>query len=154
VFGPAYKSLHSISLSRLLFLFKVEHFTLCGSSAASNLPLRQWRNGSSSILLNLLIIPCHYNKHGQKLRRANLFGTSGNPIWKVVWSLEVPAKIKIHCWRSLLGAIPCYGVLALIGTSRSHPSARCVLSTAMYKAHFLSMCSCEELEKSRTVGSN
>jgi hypothetical protein len=103
------------------------------------------------ILLNLLIIPCHYNKHGQKLRRANLFGTSGNPIWKVVWSLEVPAKIKIHCWRSLLGAIPCYGVLALIGTSRSHPSARCVLSTAMYKAHFLSMCSCEEYLSMRVL---
>jgi hypothetical protein len=26
--------------------------------------------------------------------------------------LNVPAKIKIHLWRSLLGAVPCNGVLA------------------------------------------
>jgi hypothetical protein len=33
-------------------------------------------------------------------------------VWKILWSLKVPAKIKIHWWRSLLGAIPCFGVLA------------------------------------------
>jgi hypothetical protein len=48
VLGPASKNLHSIRFLKLLFLFKLEQFTLCGSSDASDLPLRQWRNGSSS----------------------------------------------------------------------------------------------------------
>ena len=52
-------------------------------------------------------------QHGRKLRRTNLFdATSSDPIWKSLWSLKVPAKVKIHCWRAILGAIPCYGVLA------------------------------------------
>ena len=43
-----------------------------------------------------------------------VFGSStSNPIWRAIWSLKVPAKIKIHCWRASLGAIPCNGVLAI-----------------------------------------
>jgi hypothetical protein len=53
------------------------------------------------------------HQHGIKLRRTSNYGTSSNlPVWKTIWSLNVPAKIKIHLWRSLLGAIPCNGVLA------------------------------------------
>ncbi|PNT74375.1 hypothetical protein BRADI_1g13505v3 [Brachypodium distachyon] len=52
------------------------------------------------------------HQHGRKLRRTATHDTSNSPIWKILWSLNVPAKIKIHCWRSLLGAIPCFGVLA------------------------------------------
>lgn len=53
------------------------------------------------------------HQHGNKLRRRSGYGTSANlPVWKTVWTLNVPAKIKIHLWRSLLGAIPCNGVLA------------------------------------------
>jgi hypothetical protein len=51
------------------------------------------------------------HQHGNKLRRTSGYGTSANlPVWKTVWPLNIPAKIKIHLWRSLLGAIPCNGV--------------------------------------------
>jgi hypothetical protein len=64
-------------------------------------------------------------QHGRKLRRTSGFGTSSTlPIWKTVWSLNVPAKIKIHLWRSLLGAIPCNGVLA---NRHMRPSSQCTL---------------------------
>jgi hypothetical protein len=43
-----HKNLDSIRYSRLLFLFELEKFTACDATAASNLSLRQWRNGSSS----------------------------------------------------------------------------------------------------------
>lgn len=33
-------------------------------------------------------------------------------IWKIMWSLKVPAKIKIFIWKSLHGALPCKAVLA------------------------------------------
>ena len=53
------------------------------------------------------------HQHGIKLRRTSGYGTSSTlPVWRTVWSLNVPAKIKIHVWRCLLGAIPCNGVLA------------------------------------------
>ena len=53
------------------------------------------------------------HQHGEKLRRTGSYGTSSTlPVWKNIWSLKVPAKIKIHAWRCLLGAIPCNGVLA------------------------------------------
>jgi hypothetical protein len=63
------------------------------------------------------IRPCYYaeweHQHGNKLRRTSGYGTSSNlHVWKTVWSLNVPAKRKIHMWRSLLGAIPCNVVLA------------------------------------------
>jgi hypothetical protein len=51
VFGPAYKNLNNIRFLRLLFLFRLGQFTFYGASAALDLPLRQWRNGSSSSLI-------------------------------------------------------------------------------------------------------
>ena len=72
---------------------------------------------------------CYYveweHQHGSKLRRTSAFGTSSNlPIWRTVWGLKVPAKIKIHYWRSLLGAIPCNGILA---NRHMQPSSQCQL---------------------------
>ena len=59
---------------------------------------------------------CHAewdHQHGEKLRRTNSYGTSSMlPVWKNLWALKVPAKIKIHTWRCPLGAILCNGVLA------------------------------------------
>jgi hypothetical protein len=53
------------------------------------------------------------HQHGRKLRRTQGSTTSSiNPLWKTIWSLRVPAKIKIHVWRAVWGAIPCFGVLA------------------------------------------
>jgi hypothetical protein len=33
-------------------------------------------------------------------------------VWKNLWNLEIPSKIKIFGWRALQGAIPCKGILA------------------------------------------
>ena len=49
-----------------------------------------------------LVRSCYHmeweHQHGQKLRRTGGFGSSSTlPIWKTLWSLNVPAKIKIHC---------------------------------------------------------
>jgi hypothetical protein len=53
------------------------------------------------------------HQHGRKIRRLNLFRSSHtSPVWKTLWSMRVPAKIKINCWRALMGAIPCMGILA------------------------------------------
>ena len=53
------------------------------------------------------------HQHGRKLRMTNsVQSSSTSPIWSTIWKLSVPAKIKIHVWRALLGAIPCLGVLA------------------------------------------
>lgn len=53
------------------------------------------------------------HQHGRKLRMTNSLQTSStSPVWRTIWKLRVPVKVKIHAWRSLLGAIPCRGVLA------------------------------------------
>jgi hypothetical protein len=65
------------------------------------------------------------HQHDIKLRRTSGYGTSSNlPVWKTIWSLGVPAKVKIHLWRSLLGAIPCNGVL---DNRHMIPSSQCSL---------------------------
>jgi hypothetical protein len=58
VLGPASKYLNNIRFLRLLFLFKLEQFTFCGASAALDLPLRQWRNGSSSGIIKIPSYEC------------------------------------------------------------------------------------------------
>jgi hypothetical protein len=46
-------------------------------------------------------------QHGAKLRRTSNYGSSYTlPIWKTNWALNVPAKIKIHLWRSLCSIAP------------------------------------------------
>jgi hypothetical protein len=65
------------------------------------------------------------HQHGNKLRRTSEFGSSSMlPVWKTLRYLNVPGKIKIHCWRVLLGAIPCNGVLA---NRHMKPSSQCQL---------------------------
>jgi hypothetical protein len=65
------------------------------------------------------------HQHGNKLRRTSEFGSSSMlPVWKTLWDLNVPAKIKIYCWRVLLGAIPCNDVLA---NRHMQPSFQCQL---------------------------
>ncbi|KAE8769205.1 hypothetical protein D1007_59232 [Hordeum vulgare] len=67
-------------------------------------------------------------QHGRKLRRTNTHQTSSiNPIWKTLWKLRIPSKVKIHVWKSLLGAIPCYGVLA---NRHIKTSSQCPLCTS------------------------
>lgn len=49
---------------------------------------------------------------GKLERTSNFSNYSMNPVWKKVWSLKVPAKIKIFTWTALKGVIPCKGILA------------------------------------------
>lgn len=52
-------------------------------------------------------------QHGRKLWRTNsMISASTSPIWSILWKLRVPAKVKIHYWRALYGAIPCRGIMA------------------------------------------
>jgi ribonuclease HI len=51
-------------------------------------------------------------RFGRKERNQNIAQSASNPVWKKLWNLEVPSKIKIFGWRVLHGIIPCRGVLA------------------------------------------
>jgi hypothetical protein len=56
--------------------------------------------------------------------RSLITGTSlNNPIWKILWKLQVPAKVKIYCWRIMHGIIPMKAILfnRHIGTSDRCP---------------------------------
>ena len=35
-----------------------------------------------------------------------------NPVWKEVWKLCIPGKVRIFLWKVLHGVLPCHGVLA------------------------------------------
>jgi hypothetical protein len=51
-------------------------------------------------------------------------GTSANnPVWKILWQLKLPSKIKIFIWRSLHGIVPLKSILANrhVGTSGACP---------------------------------
>ena len=39
------------------------------------------------------------------------FSMAPHPVWKKLWSLRVPAKVKIYIWRCLHNAIPCRSTL-------------------------------------------
>ena len=52
--------------------------------------------------------------------RSLIQGTSlNNPIWKILWKLKAPAKVKIFCWRVMHGTLPLKNILFSrhIGTS-------------------------------------
>mgnify|MGYP001007906641 CR=1 FL=1 len=50
---------------------------------------------------------------GSRMKVSNGMGaTVDNPIWKTLWTLRCPSKIKIKVWRNLHGALPCQAVLA------------------------------------------
>ena len=50
-------------------------------------------------------------------------GSVTNPVWKIVWKLKIPSKVKIFIWRSLHGIIPLKSILVNrhIGTSGQCP---------------------------------
>jgi hypothetical protein len=63
----------------------------------------------------------HYNRNGLfSVRSAyhgrwkHRFGHKLNEakVWKKLWKLKIPAKIKIFGWRALKGLVPCNAILA------------------------------------------
>jgi hypothetical protein len=56
------------------------------------------------------------HQHGRKLLRMNAQSKlSINPVWENIWSLRVPAKVKIFSWKLLHGTLAVRGYW-LIGT--------------------------------------
>jgi ribonuclease HI len=50
---------------------------------------------------------------GQRLVRSDGQGNiNTNTIWKEIWNLKIPGKIKHFAWKALNGSLPCYGILA------------------------------------------
>jgi hypothetical protein len=50
-------------------------------------------------------------------------GSTNNLVWKTLWHLKLPSKVKIFNWRSLHGIVPLKCIIANrhIGTSASCP---------------------------------
>ena len=52
------------------------------------------------------------HKFGNNHRTSFPSGTGNDQVWKALWNLDVPAKIKIFGWRVLHGIVPCRAILA------------------------------------------
>jgi ribonuclease HI len=78
-----------------------------------------------------------FGPNSSQLTAPNVSAT--NPVWKSVWSLQVPSKVKIFIWRSLHGIVPLKCVLANrhIGTSGECPICHQGPETVM---HLLFLC--------------
>jgi hypothetical protein len=77
---------------------------------------------------------------GPRASQLALPGTSAlNPVWKTIWQLKLPGKIKIFLWRALHGLIPLKSILANrhIGTSGQCPIC---LQAAEDVKHLLFQC--------------
>lgn len=63
------------------------------------------------------------HKFGNNTRMGCASGTGNNQVWKTLWDLDIPAKIKNFGWRVLHGIIPCRAILANrhVGNSESCP---------------------------------
>ena len=56
---------------------------------------------------------CQWNqKYGDRNIVVVSGGTSSSSVWKELWKLSIPSKIKIFAWRVLHGCIPCLTILA------------------------------------------
>jgi hypothetical protein len=82
-----------------------------------------------------------YTKHGRYLVRSRYHlqwlhqfgprsnqlalpgGSAHNPVWRILWKLKIPSKVKIFIWRALHGIFPLKSILANrhIGTSGTCP---------------------------------
>jgi hypothetical protein len=62
-----------------------------------------------------------YGASAGQLALPNVFAT--NPIWKIIWKLRVPSKVKKIIWRALHGILPLKSILVNrhIGTSGECP---------------------------------
>jgi hypothetical protein len=73
-----------------------------------------WHYTNNGIFSDRLAYHAEWDyQFGRRERRALGVGRSQiSPVWKKLWKLNIPAKIKIFAWRALHGLIPCLGVLA------------------------------------------
>ena len=39
-------------------------------------------------------------------------GSIHNPVWKILWKLKIPSKVKNFVWRALHGILPLKAILA------------------------------------------
>jgi hypothetical protein len=50
---------------------------------------------------------------GDTLRRRDGQGLAQvNPVWEIIWSLNIPSKVKIFLWKALHGVLPGMAILA------------------------------------------
>lgn len=52
------------------------------------------------------------HKFGLRNYTAAASGTGSEVVWKKLWKLSIPGKVKIFAWRALHGCIPCHVILA------------------------------------------
>jgi hypothetical protein len=52
------------------------------------------------------------DQFGHTTRRRDGHGAAQiNPVWKIMWKLNVPSKVKIFLWKALHGALPGMAIL-------------------------------------------
>lgn len=51
------------------------------------------------------------HQFGMRIRRDDVGPSKSNPVWEILWKLQVPSKIKIFGWKDLHGMIPGMSVL-------------------------------------------
>jgi hypothetical protein len=64
------------------------------------------------------------HKFGASAAQLTLLGQSAiNPVWKSLWQLKIPSKVKIFIWRALHGILPLKSILynRHIGTTGGCP---------------------------------
>jgi hypothetical protein len=84
-----------------------------------------WK-GNSSIIFSVRSayhIEWRHQYNGQTCRSLVQGTAHDNPIWKILWKLDVPAKVKKICWCALHGILPLKSILVNrhIGTSGQCP---------------------------------
>lgn len=104
--------------------FVAWHFTKSGIFSVRSAYYRQWEEYYASSDLN----------------PNGISGSSAHPVWKKLWSLKVPSKIKNFLWRCLHNALPCCRVLANRHISRSGQCPIC-LTHAEDLTHMAFKCS-------------
>ena len=53
------------------------------------------------------------HQNGHRLTRSDGRGTSTiNPVWEILWKLQIPSKVKIFMWKALHGIVPVMSILA------------------------------------------
>jgi ribonuclease HI len=53
------------------------------------------------------------HQHGRKLQRTTGIGSADiNPVWRKLWGIKVPSKVKKFAWKALHGTLPCRAILA------------------------------------------